>query len=155
MIRGRPYRAPDHDFEYVVAASETIVSVETAKLSRMALIAMVVGSMVGAGIFSLPSVFSRYTGPQGGLLAWAIAGTGMLTLAMVFQFLARRRPDLDSGIFAYAKAGFGRYIGFLAALGYWTAACLGNVSRSAEGRVGNKWSARVDLGGGSLIKKKT
>ncbi|MBO9353763.1 amino acid permease [Bordetella petrii] len=89
---------------------------------------MVVGSMVGAGIFSLPSVFSRYTGPQGGLLAWAIAGTGMLTLAMVFQFLARRRPDLDSGIFAYAKAGFGRYIGFLAALGYWTAACLGNVS---------------------------
>ncbi|MBO1113822.1 basic amino acid/polyamine antiporter [Bordetella petrii] len=101
---------------------------EPAKLSRMALAAMVVGSMVGAGIFSLPGVFSRYTGPQGGLVAWAIAGTGMLTLAMVFQFLARRRPDLDSGIFAYAKAGFGPYIGFLAALGYWTAACLGNVS---------------------------
>src|SRR3546814_3320008 len=102
-------------------------SMETAKLSRMALVAMVVGSMVGAGIFSLPGVFSRYTGPQGGLVAWAIAGTGMLTLAMVFQFLTRRRPDLDSGIFAYAKAGFGPYIGFLAALGYWTAACLGNV----------------------------
>ncbi|WP_255592900.1 basic amino acid/polyamine antiporter [Bordetella sp. BOR01] len=104
------------------------MNAETAKLSRMALVAMVVGSMVGAGIFSLPSVFSRTTGPLGGLVAWAIAGTGMLTLAMVFQFLARRRPDLDSGIFAYAKAGFGRYIGFLAALGYWTAACLGNVS---------------------------
>lgn len=104
------------------------MSMETAKLSRMALVAMVVGSMVGAGIFSLPSVFARYTGPQGGLIAWAIAGTGMLTLAMVFQHLARRRPDLDAGIFAYAKVGFGRYIGFLAALGYWTAACLGNVS---------------------------
>ena len=104
------------------------MSTETAKLSRVALIAMVVGSMVGAGIFSLPSVFSRSTGPLGGLIAWAIAGTGMLTLAMVFQFLARRRPDLDAGIFAYAKAGFGRYIGFLAAMGYWTAACLGNVS---------------------------
>src|SRR5690606_15590436 len=90
--------------------------------------AMVVGSMVGAGIFSLPSVFSRYTGPQGGLVAWAIAGTGMLALALVFQFLTHRRPDLDAGIFAYAKAGFGRYIGFFAALGYRTAACLGNVS---------------------------
>ncbi|MGE6916555.1 basic amino acid/polyamine antiporter [Achromobacter kerstersii] len=101
---------------------------ETAKLSRMALVAMVVGSMVGAGIFSLPSIFARYTGPVGGLVAWTISGTGMLTLAMVFQFLTRRRPDLDAGIFAYAKAGFGRYIGFLAALGYWTAACLGNVS---------------------------
>ncbi|MCD0504494.1 basic amino acid/polyamine antiporter [Bordetella petrii] len=98
------------------------------KLSRMALAAMVVGSMVGAGIFSLPSVFARNTGPLGGLVAWAIAGTGMLTLAMVFQFLARRRPELDSGIFIYPKVGFGRYIGFLAALGYWTAACLGNVS---------------------------
>lgn len=104
------------------------MSIETAKLSRLALVAMVVGSMVGAGIFSLPGVFARYTGPAGGLLAWAIAGTGMLTLALVFQNLARRRPDLDTGIFAYAKAGFGRYIGFLAALGYWTAACLGNVS---------------------------
>ena len=101
---------------------------ETAKLSRMALVAMVVGSMVGAGIFSLPSIFARYTGPVGGVVAWTISGTGMLTLAMVFQFLTRRRPDLDAGIFAYAKAGFGRYIGFLAALGYWTAACLGNVS---------------------------
>nr|WP_326491128.1 basic amino acid/polyamine antiporter [Achromobacter deleyi] len=104
------------------------MSVETAKLSRMALVAMVVGSMVGAGIFSLPSIFARHTGPIGGLVAWTIAGTGMLTLAMVFQFLSRRRPDLDAGIFAYAKAGFGRYLGFLAALGYWTAACLGNVS---------------------------
>lgn len=104
------------------------MSIETAKLSRLALVAMVVGSMVGAGIFSLPALFARYTGPVGGLLAWTISGTGMLTLALVFQYLARRRPDLDAGIFAYAKAGFGRYIGFLAALGYWTAACLGNVS---------------------------
>ena len=104
------------------------MSIETAKLSRLALVAMVVGSMVGAGIFSLPGVFARYTGPVGGLLAWTISGSGMLSLALVFQYLARRRPDLDTGIFAYAKAGFGRYIGFLAALGYWTAACLGNVS---------------------------
>ena len=104
------------------------MSIETAKLSRLALVAMVVGSMVGAGIFSLPGVFARYTGPAGGLLAWVISGSGMLTLALVFQYLARRRPDLDAGIFAYAKAGFGRYIGFIAALGYWTAACLGNVS---------------------------
>uniref|UniRef100_UPI0033417FA9 basic amino acid/polyamine antiporter n=1 Tax=Castellaniella defragrans TaxID=75697 RepID=UPI0033417FA9 len=104
------------------------MSTQTTRLSRTALAAMVVGSMVGAGIFSLPSVFSRSTGPQGGLIAWAIAGTGMLTLALVFQFLAQRRPDLDSGIFAYAQAGFGCYVGFLAALGYWTAACLGNVS---------------------------
>jgi arginine:ornithine antiporter / lysine permease len=64
---------------------------------------MVVGSMVGAGIFSLPGRFGAATGPFGALIAWAIAGGGMLMLAFVFQFLAERKPDLDSGIFAYAR----------------------------------------------------
>lgn len=90
--------------------------------------AMVVGSMVGAGIFSLPQAFGRVTGPFGALIAWSIAGTGMLMLAFVFQTLSRRKPDLDAGIYAYAKEGFGNYLGFLSALGYWSAACLGNVS---------------------------
>ena len=92
------------------------------------LMAMVVGSMVGAGIFSLPQAFGRATGPFGALIAWSIAGIGMLMLAFVFQTLSRRKPELDAGIYAYAKAGFGNYLGFLSALGYWSAACLGNVS---------------------------
>jgi len=92
------------------------------------LTAMVVGSMVGAGIFSLPQAFGRATGPFGALIAWSIAGIGMLMLAFVFQTLSRRKPDLDAGIYAYAKAGFGNYLGFLSAFGYWSAACLGNVS---------------------------
>jgi arginine:ornithine antiporter / lysine permease len=93
-----------------------------------ALIALVVGSMVGAGIFTLPSAFGRATGVVGALIAWAIAGVGMLMLAFVFQTLAERKPDLDSGIFAYAKAGFGNYLGFLAALAFWTGTCVGNTS---------------------------
>jgi arginine:ornithine antiporter / lysine permease len=83
------------------------------KLSRGALVALVVGSMVGSGIFALPSAFGRSTGVLGALIAWAIAGTGMLMLAFVFQTLSRRRPDLDAGIYAYAKAGFGNYLGFV------------------------------------------
>jgi arginine:ornithine antiporter/lysine permease len=98
------------------------------KLSLPNLSAMVVGSMVGAGIFSLPQTFGRVTGGFGALIAWAIAGTGMLMLALVFQSLSRRKPDLDAGVFAYAKAGFGNYLGFASALGYWTVCCLGNVS---------------------------
>lgn len=89
---------------------------------------MVVGSMVGAGIFSLPQAFGRETGPFGAMIAWAIAGVGMLMLAFVFQTLSLRKPDLDAGVYAYAKAGFGNYLGFLSALGYWSAAVLGNVS---------------------------
>src|SRR6218665_964152 len=99
-----------------------------AKLSLVTLTGMVVGSMVGAGIFSLPQAFGKATGPLGAIVAWTIAGIGMLMVAFVFQSLAQRRPDLDAGIFMYAKEGFGNYLGFLSALGYWAAALLGNVA---------------------------
>ncbi|NWJ25686.1 basic amino acid/polyamine antiporter [Rhizobium sp. RM] len=99
-----------------------------AKLSLVTLTGMVVGSMVGAGIFSLPQAFGKATGPLGAIVAWTIAGIGMLMVAFVFQSLAQRRPDLDAGIFMYAKEGFGNYLGFLSALGYWAAALLGNVT---------------------------
>jgi arginine:ornithine antiporter/lysine permease len=98
------------------------------KLPLLTLAAMVVGSMVGAGVFSLPRNFAQATGVFGALIAWAIAGTGMLMLAFVFQSLAVRKPDLDAGIFAYAKAGFGDYLGFFSAFGFWASACVGNVT---------------------------
>jgi arginine:ornithine antiporter/lysine permease len=98
------------------------------KLSLRALTALVVGSMVGAGIFALPSAFGRTTGALGALIAWAIAGIGMLMLAFVFQTLSRRKPELDSGIYAYAKAGFGDYPGFGSAVGYWIGCCLADTA---------------------------
>ena len=100
----------------------------TAKLSLTTLTAMVIGGMVGAGVFSLPRRFAQETGVFGVLIAWAIAGTGMLMLAFVFQNLAVRKPDLDSGVYAYAKAGFGEYLGFFAGFGYWVSVCIGNVT---------------------------
>jgi arginine:ornithine antiporter/lysine permease len=101
---------------------------EAQKFSRLTLTAMVVGSMVGAGIFSLPARFGAATGPFGAIVAWIIAGSGMLMLAFVFQSLAVRKPDLDAGIYAYAKAGFGNYLGFAAAFGFWAGTCLGNTT---------------------------
>ncbi|MGW5863030.1 basic amino acid/polyamine antiporter [Streptomyces sp. NPDC055239] len=98
------------------------------KLTLTTLTMMVVGSMVGAGVFSLPRRFAQETGVAGALIAWAVAGTGMLMLAFVFQTLAVRRPDLDAGVYAYAKAGFGEYLGFFSAFGYWASACVGNVT---------------------------
>ena len=98
------------------------------KLPLLTLTAMVVGSMVGAGVFSLPRNFAMATGVYGALIAWAIAGTGMLMLAFVFQTLAIRKPELNAGVYSYAKAGFGEYLGFYSAFGYWASACVGNVT---------------------------
>lgn len=97
-----------------------------AKMSVPTLTAMVVGGMVGAGVFSLPARFGVATGILGSLIAWAIAGTGMLMLAFVFQNLAIRKPELDSGVFIYAKAGFGDYAGFNSAIGFWASSIAGN-----------------------------
>jgi len=98
------------------------------QLSLGALIALVVGSMIGSGIFAVPAAFARSTGAAGAFIAWAIAGLGMLMLAFVFQTLSRRRPDLDTGIYAYARAGFGSYLGFASAVGYWIGCCLADVA---------------------------
>src|SRR5215218_2570682 len=98
------------------------------KVSLPTLTAMVVGSMIGSGVFLLPRRFGTETGVDGAIIAWTIAGTGMLMLAFVFQRLAMRKPDLDAGIFAYAKAGFGDYVGFKSAVGYWASGCAGIVA---------------------------
>jgi arginine:ornithine antiporter/lysine permease len=60
------------------------------KLALFALTAMVVGSMVGSRIFSLPRTFGLKTGPFGAIIAWCIAGGGMYMPARVFQALAER-----------------------------------------------------------------
>ncbi|MDE1165128.1 MAG: arginine-ornithine antiporter [Pseudomonas sp.] len=97
------------------------------KLRLGALIALVVGSMIGGGIFSLPQNMAERAEAGAILIGWGITAVGMLMLAFVFQTLANRKPTLDSGVYAYAKAGFGEYMGFSSAWGYWISAWLGNV----------------------------
>jgi arginine:ornithine antiporter / lysine permease len=111
-----------------MTATEPATDQAKDKVNLPTLTAMVVGSMVGSGVFLLPRRFGAETGVLGAIIAWTIAGTGMLMLAFVFQRLAIRKPNLDAGIFAYAKAGFGDYVGFNSAIGYWASACAGNVS---------------------------
>src|SRR6516225_6359663 len=98
------------------------------KLTLLPLVALVVGSMIGGGVFNLPSDMSRHAGPGAMVIGWIITGVGMLMLAFVYQGLAVRKPDLNAGPYAYAKAGFGSFIGFNSAWGYWISAFLGNVA---------------------------
>ena len=100
----------------------------TQKLKLGALVALVVGSMIGGGIFSLPQNIAASASAGATLIGWLITGVGMLTLAFVFQTLANRKPKLDGGVYVYAKAGFGDYMGFSSAWGYWISAWIGNVS---------------------------
>ena len=98
------------------------------KLTLLPLTALVVGSMIGGGVFNLPSDMSRGASPGAIIIGWLITGFGMLMLAFVYQSLAVRKPDLNAGPYAYAKAGFGNFVGFNSAWGYWLSAFLGNVA---------------------------
>ncbi|MDZ5255200.1 arginine-ornithine antiporter [Clostridium sp. LIBA-8841] len=103
---------------------------EPKKLGFAQLAALIVGSMIGGGAFNLPSDMARGAGTGAIIIGWVITGIGMIALAFVYQSLANRKPELTGGVYSYAKAGFGEYIGFNSAWGYWLSAWIGNVSYS-------------------------
>lgn len=88
-----------------------------------------VGLTLASGVFSLSGDFAA-----GGahtlavLLGWLVCGVGMLGLTMCFFKLSVVKTDLTSGIYSYAKEGFGEFIGFNSAWGYWMSAMLAQLS---------------------------
>ncbi|MEO8683746.1 MAG: arginine-ornithine antiporter [Devosia sp.] len=110
------------------SVARSITSVPVQKLKLGALTALVIGSMVGSGVFSLPQNMAAGAGPLAIIIGWGITAVGMLALVFVYQSLATRKPELDAGPYAYARAGFGEFIGFNSAWGYWISAWIGNVS---------------------------
>ncbi|UXS75618.1 arginine-ornithine antiporter [Staphylococcus chromogenes] len=98
------------------------------KLNKSSLIGLVIGSMIGGGAFNIISDMGSQAGGLALIIGWVITAIGMIALAFVFQSLTNARPDLDGGIYSYAQAGFGDFIGFCSAWGYWFAAFLGNVA---------------------------
>jgi arginine:ornithine antiporter / lysine permease len=97
------------------------------------LTALVVGNMVGSGIFMLPRSLAEVASPAGVISAWLITGFGVLMTALVFGNLSIRKPELNGGPQNYAKALFsGKQSsllgGYLVSWGYWVANWTGNVA---------------------------
>lgn len=101
---------------------------EKDKLGLFALIAIVVGSMLGGGIFSLPQNMSQTSAVGPVIIAWLITGVGVYFIANSFRILSDVRPDLTAGIYMYAREGYGPFMGFSCAWGYWLMASFGNVA---------------------------
>lgn len=103
------------------------MSNDNKKLGVIALAALVVSAMVGGGIFSLPQNMAQSASVVAVMIAWAITGVGMFFIANTFRILADARPDATTGIYAYARLGFGRFAGFQMAWAYWLCNIFGNV----------------------------
>ncbi|SCB86892.1 basic amino acid/polyamine antiporter [Gilliamella intestini] len=94
------------------------------KLGILPLTLLVVGSIVGSGIFSLPQNMAESSGSGAILIAWIITLFGMLMLTRIFQYLSIRFYKINDGLYGYVREGFGDYIGFNAAWGYWISAWM-------------------------------
>ncbi|WP_424406412.1 basic amino acid/polyamine antiporter [Pasteurella sp. PK-2025] len=97
------------------------------KIGLLSLTALVLSSMIGSGIFSLPQNMADVAGAKALVIGWIITGIGIVFLGLSFFFISRLRPDLDGGIYTYAREGFGELVGFLSAWGYWLCATIGSV----------------------------
>ena len=97
------------------------------KLGVVSLAAIVVSAMIGGGIFSLPQNMSQDAAVMEVIIAWVITGIGMFFIANTFRILSDARPDATTGIYAYARLGFGRFGGFQMAWAYWLCNIFGNV----------------------------
>ncbi|RDI45958.1 amino acid permease [Falsibacillus pallidus] len=107
---------------------------KTNKLGLWILTALVVGNMVGSGIFMLPRTLSEVASPAGVLLAWVLTGAGVLVTALVFGNLAIRKPNLNGGPQIYAKELFSKgsnasiLSGYMSTWGYWIGNLAGNIA---------------------------
>jgi APA family basic amino acid/polyamine antiporter len=109
----------------VTGSEQTTTGAEGPKFGLPAAIALIVGSIIGVGIFNLPTSLAVY-GPIT-LISMVLTTVGALALALLFASLSRRLPA-DGGPYAYARVAFGNRLGFANAWSYWITAWAGNAA---------------------------
>ena len=98
---------------------------ETAGFGLTTATALIIGSIIGVGIFNLPTSLSFY-GPIS-LVSMGLTTIGAVALAVLFAALSRRLPA-DGGPYAYSRVAFGNGLGFANAWSYWITAWAGNAA---------------------------
>jgi len=96
------------------------------KLGLWTSTSLVVGNMIGSGVFLMPAALAAFGGIS--LLGWLFSAIGSFFLAKVFSNLSKLVPNKTGGPYVYTRAGFGDFAGFLVAWGYWLANCGANAA---------------------------
>ena len=98
-------------------------------LDYIRLTAVVIGATIASGVFTMSGDLAAGGANSGAvLIGWGVCGVGMLALALCFYGLSVSKPELKGGIYSYAKEGFGSFVGFHSAWGYWISELLANIS---------------------------
>ena len=80
--------------------------------------------MIGGGIFNLPQNMAQSASAGAVGIAWIITGIGMYFLTNTFRVLSTVVPDAKSGIYSYARLGFGKFVGIFNGMGILAFCCI-------------------------------
>ncbi len=100
---------------------------DTKKLGLFALIALVVSSSIGSGVFDLTASLAAAGTAGPAIIAWIVVAIGFLFLVLSINFIVKNKPEVD-GLVDYAREGFGNFWGFVSGWGYWLSCWLGNIA---------------------------
>lgn len=87
------------------------------KVGLLTATSLVVGNMIASGVFMLPATLAGYGGIS--LVGWVVSSFGAMSLALVYGWLSKLRPNATGGPYAYVRDGMGDFAGYLVAWGYW------------------------------------
>lgn len=107
---------------------EILEDTQKKSVSTFGLIALIVSASIGAGIFNLQGEMASSSAVGPALLGWLVCLIGVIALVLSLNNLLVKRPELDSGIFSYAKEAAGPLGGFISGWGYWLSAWVGNIA---------------------------
>jgi APA family basic amino acid/polyamine antiporter len=96
------------------------------KIGFITATSLVVGNMIGSGIFVLPAALAKYGSIS--LLGWFFTAAGAIVLAVIFSKFSKIIVNKSGGPYAYSKAGVGDFIAFLVAWGYWISCWVVNAA---------------------------
>ena len=97
-----------------------------AKLGLSSSTALVVGSIIGTGVFTMPAVLAG--AGTSSIITLGVISVGALLLGVLFGQLTRRVPNNEGGLYAYARHEFGEFAGYLTAWCYWITCWAGNAA---------------------------
>ena len=97
----------------------------TNKIGLWTCTSLVVGNMIGSGVFLLPSTLAAYGGIS--IVGWLFSSLGAFILAILFSYLSKAMPSVG-GPYAYTRKGLGEFAAFLVAWGYWVSTWCGNAA---------------------------
>ncbi|MBP5999868.1 MAG: amino acid permease [Sediminibacterium sp.] len=92
------------------------MQIEQKKIGVWTSTSLVVGNMIGAGVFLMPSALASFGSIS--LIGWVFSALGAIVIAKVFASLSKLVPSSDGGPYAFSKAGLGDFAGFLVGWGY-------------------------------------